>query len=175
MRIRADRLHRLVVNAKILQSVKSQGAEFHANPQYVSVYSSDPTTMITDSAGLEEPYAEGMRKWFWLPEKLKSLDLVLRDMADDEIVDLTEDTELPPEDEGDYQLSTYLDLLDVRFHQAGSGPFTVWDDRLAKLRLIKPPGPIVFKKVFHTELKREFLTFYKGPTVRGIVTTVEEE
>lgn len=171
MKIQAAKLHRLVVNARIFQNVKSSGAEFHANPQYLTMFSSDPTTMITDSAGLEEPYGDKMTKWVWDPDQLKFWDMNLRGVPDEEVFDLAIDQPL----DGDYQIDTYLDLLDRRRYAAGDWEFTIWGDRLGKLRLIKPGGfPIKFESVNHVTLKRSFLAFSVGPTVRGIVTVVEE-
>lgn len=172
MKIKAASLHRLVVNARIFQNVKSLGAEFHANQQYLAMFSSDPTTMITDTAQLEGEW-DKPSKWFWSPEKLKEFDLSLRDWVDETIVNL----DYHPGHQGDFQRDTYLNLLDPRFYHSGGGEFVVWGDRLRKLNLIKPAGeyPIGFTKVLHTGLNRDMLTFRVGPTVRGIVTIVEKE
>lgn len=174
MKIKAASLHRLVVNARIFQNVKSLGAEFHANQQYLAMFSSDPTTMITDTAQLEGEW-DKPSKWFWSPARLKELDTNLREWADDELVWLDKDIE--DADQGDFQRDTYLNLLDPRFYHSGGGEFVVWGDRLRKLNLIKPAGeyPIGFTKVLHTGLNRDMLTFRVGPTVRGIVTIVEKE
>src|SRR4051812_26567708 len=118
MKIQAAKLHRLVVNAKIFQNVKGVGAEFHVNGPYLTMFSSDATTMITDSAGLEEPYG-GLAKWFWSPDELKFWDLNLREIPDEEVFDVS----VGYNDASDYQVDTYLHLLDTRLWHSGGGDF----------------------------------------------------
>lgn len=176
MEVTAASLHRLVVNAKLLQSVNSVGAEFHTSHNHLTMFSSDPTTLVTDFASWVDNPTE-VASWFWTPAKLKDLDLVLREIPDDDIIDLAKDTTLPVDTVGDYQVETYLELLDRNWYGQGPHEFTVWGDRLRKLNLIKPSGeyPVSFESVYHLRLGREMLAFRVGPTVRGIVTVVEKE
>ena len=113
MEVMAASLHRLVVNAKLLQNVNSVGAEFHSSMGGLVMFSSDPTTMVTDLA----PWVvapSGVASWFWLPSELKEWDLFLREKTDDDVIDLAAVVASLRDPTGDYQIDTYLDLLDRR-------------------------------------------------------------